>query len=463
MIRFLTLAALAAGWLAADAPALIDETLPNGTRLVALDQPTIERFDYTVVARCTPTPDDSSPAARAMLAHALFLGADGEISAASLQRVRAFTAQGGQFGAQAQPDCLILEVSGPPAAAEMGLALLTDALLQPPLSDQVLTELPVPPAGPPVDADQALLANLLFESGQALYPGRFLRPATPSQAAPPPEDVRAEYAACFRGARVVAVTVVPAGAAEAASRLREVLGRLPSAEPSSAPGPGAPGDTVSDHVRSLLGVSGPAREVPLGCRSRVVEDERSPLAVIALGYAAPPLGTEGRACMQLAHALLNGPDGHLAHDPQVRQFALAAGTMLLGDGDDSRLVVYAACPRPWDVERLRRALAASVAGLARVDPLEPTLEAARARLLGGSALEVRTAPGRAYAIARCALAGGDVAGLVNAPLQPLRAVTPESFRAFVGDRLQPEQAAVAVSLPRLSYVGGSVGVSGRGR
>lgn len=441
------------------ASAFTEETLPNGVRVVAVEQTSLDGFCCTALVRCPSTPDGDAPRSRKVLARAAFLGYEGRVCEEAVSRARQFSEQGGSFAAEAQPDHIVLEVSGAPRAADLGFAMLSDALLHPPVDDETLAEVKLPPDDPGRGRDQATLSLLLWQAGQALYPGSFVQS---ERAATEPalfEAVRGEFGARFAGAGVVLVVVGPQPEAEALARLRSIAEALPAralAPVAEAPDVSAPGGSVSEQVREMLGLNDPAHEPPVALRSRVTEsDQGGQLALLALAYAAPPMGTEERACAELAQELLAGSEGRIAREPRLRQLSMAAGTMLLGDGAQSRLIAYAATPKPWTLETLRAELALDVERLEMLSPLEPELDAARARLLGKKALAVRSPSGRAYELARCALAGGDVASLASDPLAAVRSATADQFRAFAATHLRASQAAVAVTLPRLSYMGGS--------
>jgi hypothetical protein len=142
MTRNRLLLALASLWcvaLGGASNALLDATLPNGARALAVEMPSVDSFSYTVVVRCPPTADAEVPTLRKVLAATAFLGLNGVACPEALARMREFAALGGRITAVAQPDHLLFEVSGRAEAAEIGLALLSDAVLRPPLDGESLS------------------------------------------------------------------------------------------------------------------------------------------------------------------------------------------------------------------------------------------------------------------------------------------------------------------------------------
>jgi hypothetical protein len=304
----------------------------------------------------------------------------------------------------------------------------------------------------------------LGEASEALYPGMFdggLGADSPVTA----EAAAAEYAARFVGNEVSAAAVVPSDEAAAAVSLGLIVGQLPrgqAALPTAEEPPITPLDdeTVQAHMLRVLGLAGPEAPPSIGLRTRVVEHPTARLALVAVAYPAPPVGSRDRACMELANVVLGGDGGRLKTDATLIRYSVASGTLLLGEGADSRLIAYGATPMPWRVEALKTQLARAVASMASDKPLGPELEAARAKLLEPRSNLADTPELRAYELARCISAGGDVAAVASDPLGALRGVTEQELRA-VAARLDARTAAVAVVLPRADYVGEAGGLGAR--
>lgn len=447
---WIALHALLLGTAALGEGAMLEETLPNGARIVVLEAEDTDAYAYTVVLASPPTADASAPAARLALVSASFLGVGGHTEPAAAERIQQFTSLGGHLTAGAQAEHIVLGISGVSGSAELGFDILADAVLHPPLDDETVRA-SWPAANPDEPGrDGGAISFLLREVGEALLPGTFITaPAGEEQASL--EAVVAERAACYRGGGAAAVAIVPSDAAGALARLRALLSELPATPDEGEAATAPEAVTAEEQISAMLGLTGESPEAWRPMHTRVTEGAEGQLALVAVAWPVPALGEADRAAVEVITELLAEEGGRLATDPRLRQVSLVSGALLMGDGSTSRLVVWTATQRPWLLEQTRAELVRVVEDLETAPTLSASVSTTKLRLLGEEAVLMRGAGERSYRIARGLLSSASVEALAYGPLEDLRALDDTTVRRFVAESLTAGRSALAAVIPRLGY------------